>query len=162
MKLIFLDFDGVLNSIGFQRGQRAISEMCTAHDIDPKAVEFVKQIMDSSNAKIVVSSSWRIVLTLPELQDVLGEFGIDRSNIIGVTPRLQHPRGDEIEEYINGWPLQARDPIESFVILDDDGDMGKLYHRLIHTSYNFGLNENHVGPALEILAQPWEPELELT
>ena len=61
-KIIFLDLDGVLNTANYY--DRLQHEHLPTEDIfgtlfDPKAVEQLSHIIDSTNAKIVISSSWR-------------------------------------------------------------------------------------------------------
>lgn len=46
MKVIFLDFDGVITSKN-------------GYSLDPEKMELVKRICDETGAYIVVSSSWR-------------------------------------------------------------------------------------------------------
>jgi hypothetical protein len=47
---------------------------------------------------------------------------------LGQTPSLPKPRirGQEIERWIKDWTNQGHEPLESFVIIDDDPDMGDL------------------------------------
>ena len=61
-KIIFLDLDGVLNTANYY--DRIQHEHLPTEDIfgtlfDPKAVEQLSHIIDSTQAKIVISSSWR-------------------------------------------------------------------------------------------------------
>lgn len=158
LKLIFLDIDGVLNSLEFQRSNPQINDMCTAHDIDRKAVDRLKKLLELTDAKIVISSSWRMIRSLDRLHCIFAKFGIEYTKIIGVTPASSKCRGDEIQQFIDKW--EYGQDIESFVILDDDGDMGELYHRLVHTTYNRGLLDMHIDEAVKILATPWDPKRE--
>ena len=54
MKVIFLDFDGVLNSEKYIRtcGHYGVI-------IDPSRMVMLKEIIDKTDAKIVLSTSWR-------------------------------------------------------------------------------------------------------
>ncbi|MBP3534398.1 MAG: hypothetical protein J6J53_00140 [Muribaculaceae bacterium] len=54
MKLIFLDIDGVLNSYKFLQNLPEDS-----FGIDNTRLPILKRITDSTDAKIVLSSSWR-------------------------------------------------------------------------------------------------------
>jgi len=53
MKIIFLDIDGVLNVIPQGRDKYGMI-------FHPEFVENLKYIIEQTNAKIVISSSWRI------------------------------------------------------------------------------------------------------
>ena len=55
MKIVFLDFDGVLNSVIYDRER----DKSTNTNIDESRVCLLKQIIDETNAKIVLSTSWR-------------------------------------------------------------------------------------------------------
>ena len=55
MKIIFLDIDGVLNSRAYDR-KRNWNEQT---DIDETRLPLIKEIVDATNAKIVLSSTWR-------------------------------------------------------------------------------------------------------
>ena len=59
MKIIFLDIDGVLNSIGWV--ERTKGTAYEDKEIDPSKVRLLKQIIDKTDAKIVLSSTWREV-----------------------------------------------------------------------------------------------------
>lgn len=55
MKVIFLDIDGVLNSRTYDR-KRNWNEQT---DIDETRLPLIKEIVDATDAKIVLSSTWR-------------------------------------------------------------------------------------------------------
>ena len=61
MKVIFLDIDGVLNSETFSKDNHKVY-LATGEikpDVDEKAVQRLVTIIKETNAKIVLSSSWR-------------------------------------------------------------------------------------------------------
>ncbi len=139
MKVIFLDVDGVLNSSqdGFN-----IKLGSSKH------LELLKQIVDSTNAKIVLSSSWRISnMTKSFIENKLNEYGM---SIMSSTPDSGSSRGEEIKR----WLMETTDFIESFVILDDDSDMGEYTRtRLVQTNRDIGLQETDVIKAIKILSE---------
>jgi hypothetical protein len=120
MKIIFLDIDGVLNVIP----ERFDNFGGCFHE---NFVENLRNIIEKTDAKIVVSSSWR----LSGLK-IMQEMWKDRKlpgDVIDVTPDLYYGedamgnrigrdmcRGDEIQHWLD------RHDIESYVILDDDTD----------------------------------------
>ena len=140
MKVIFLDVDGVLNSA---RDGYSINLENDYH------FEMLKKIVDATDANIVLSSSWRIgfsVLSLPEknLIERLEKYGM---KIMDFTPCMTGTRGDEIREW-----LSNNGPVESFVILDDEGDMAEFKEtNLVKTNTSIGLQEKDVDKAIEIL-----------
>ena len=158
MKVIFLDIDGVLNVI--PQGHDAFGGI-----FHPDFVDNLKRIIDETDAKIVISSSWRHsglqkMLDMWEFRNLPGE-------VIGVTPDLYRfldfegertmVRGDEIQAVLNIHP-----EITHYVILDDDTDM--LKHQLgnfVQTSNNinhpdcidigYGLTKECTNKAIRIL-----------
>lgn len=165
MKVIFLDVDGVLNSIDDlmkYREKNNIKGSILYDDIANERVELLKQLVEKSNAKIVISSSWRMGWIrngkpkeynkeglLYKLDTKLKEFGL---SFIDVTPYLwkengHYDRGDEIRTW-----LQKHPEVTNFVILDDESDMCEFTDtNLVKTTYQHGLLQEHVDKALRIL-----------
>lgn len=137
MKVIFLDIDGVLNS----------KQDRFSWDIETD-IHFIrlKRIVDKTRAQIVLSSSWRMGNSGRDIvHKRLQQFGMD---FIDVTPIFsgQH-RGREIADWL------SRHEVESFVILDDEGDMDELVDHLVKTDMNVGLQDNDVDKAISLLRQ---------
>jgi hypothetical protein len=115
MKVIFLDFDGVLNypSIWGKYRGRLEEALC------PILTTKVGQLAAECDAKVVISSTWRKSFDLQELSSflILKGFTDADSRVIGITPDLgyQHHRQDEILLWLAGHP-----EVTEFVILDDD------------------------------------------
>lgn len=107
MKIIFLDFNGVLDT--YQK----------MDVIDPANLSILIDIVKETNAKIVISSSIKntfYLLKRPSkilnyLLSVLKENNIE---VYGLTPYLDN-REDEIITYLNEHP-----EIKDYCILDDD------------------------------------------
>ena len=143
MKVIFLDIDGVLNSERYFKenhkdnliyykvyNSNTIEDNLKLHvlDIDVVKIELVKKIIYETDAKIVMSSSWRNLRIWPLIEDYLINKGLP---IIGVTPKLER-RGNEIRNYLKNNP-----EIEKFIILDDElfKDFYELENYLIKTDW---------------------------
>ena len=138
MKVVFLDIDGVLvnkRSWFIRSGSRATA--------DPPAA--LNEITDRANAVIVVSSTWRIGMSIHSMEQILRSFGVT-ANCVGLTPVLGTARGKEIAVW-----LKMNKHVKRFVILDDDDDMGPLSDKLVQTIFDDGLSKNHVARALQIL-----------
>lgn len=144
MKLVFLDIDGVMNHRHYfvRSTQHMLQAFC------PKAEQNLKHILTTSQAKIVVSSSWRGYDTAEEIaQWLFSHYGLE-DFVIGVTPHLTDEiRGKEIQSYLESVPF----PVESFVILDDDKDMGDLLPYLVRTDPVWGLTEENANQAIALL-----------
>lgn len=156
MKVLFLDCDGVLNytryySTGASRANSDKGEF----DIDPKCIERVIEICNETDAKIVVSSDWKI--SWPGAQIRLENAGIPEGLIIGKTPdfiwmrgishSIDCSRGAEINEWLRNHP-----ECDNFVILDDRSDFKdyQLSH-FVHIDPMDGLTNDHVVLAIQIL-----------
>ena len=113
MKIIFLDIDGVLNSEKWyiERFDKNLYPNLENHhlcEFDPLTIEQLNLLTDKTNAKIVISSTWRMGRTIDELKKLFEEVGI-KGEIIGVTPHLTFndgygvERGNEIKRWINSF-----------------------------------------------------------
>ena len=149
-RVIFLDVDGVLNNGSwamemYDKGIRTYRD-----DIlyEP-ALERLKRLVDATGAIIVVSSSWRQIPTAyGHLKDWLEKFGM---TIWDKTPYIGTCRGDDITAWFNINPGEW-----SYVILDDDDDMGEHMGHLVQTDFDVGLIDTDVERAMIILSR--EPE----
>ena len=131
MKIIFLDFDGVMNNEVWFR-DRVERKKIYNHDeherdaIDPRCVDFLNKIIEDTGAKIVVSSTWRMGRSKEQLQTILENKGF-KGEIIGKTPFLRGEgclRGNEIRQWQqDNAELIGKEDAERYVILDDDSDM---------------------------------------
>lgn len=159
MYLLFLDFDGVLNSQQSTKmhwrknGKKTIfvNEDCFCPISCSNLLHIVEQVPE---LRIVVSSSWRLMHDLSELKSILkNTCGIEEHLILGTTPRLRRPdgrssqRGEEIQAWLDtntkvpeGSPLLPLWSVQDFVIVDDDSDMAHLRDtNFLQTDYMLGL-----------------------
>jgi hypothetical protein len=153
MKVVFLDIDGVLNHEEFYTKRNTIpldeQKPYPYNHFDPISVAYLNDIIAVTNAKIVISSSWR---SDPDIKNILHNVGIV-GEIIGCTPDLYNIhgslcRGKEIDAWLNCHPL-----VTEYVILDDDNDMEEhqLSHFIRTNPYGDGLNRKCRNDAIEIL-----------
>lgn len=147
-RVIFLDFDGVLNSHEWQlRRHESRRERGATLGLDPAAVGLLNQLIDRTGAQVVVSSVHRKD-GLRHCRRLLTRCGFT-GEVIGQTPDLQTLRGLEIQAW-----LDAQEAPDTFVILDDDSqDMAHLLDRLIQTGFHNGLTQAHVDAAVKMLRQ---------
>jgi len=150
MKVVFLDFDGVLNNFALIRADgRPLDRL------DPAAVARLDAIVSRSGAKVVISSTWRLHRSLDELRVMLTELGFS-GEVIDRTPELEVSlfgdpfitRGREIQAWIDA----QGEPLESYVILDD-AYIEEAAQYLVKTETQAGLLDEHVALALEILGE---------
>ncbi len=175
-KTIFLDFDGVLNSNDWYVRRKdnyemdAVENQYPFYEFDPEAINRLNTIIELTNAKVVVSSSWRHGRSVEELQDILNFVGfvgevIDKTDHLGGIDGYTVPRGCEIEHWLKkkgfqriNWSIEKqqmyidKSPVKNYIILDDDSDM--LYtqkEHFIHTSWKSGLTDELMHKSIEIL-----------
>ena len=143
MKVIFLDFNGILD---------------TYYDMDVISdcnLNRLKKIVDATDAKVVISSSIKNSYyylghfnnICKYLLNTLENVGID---VIGITP-YRDSREQEINDY-----LKDHKGIESFCILEDDYDIKSLEENLVKLpmqseEYPYGIQDEHVEKAIKIL-----------
>jgi len=151
-----LDIDGVLNNLG-----SAIVFKQHAYNpdgLDKTAVGLVEWICEVTGAKIVISSSWRILYKHPEyFAGLLEAHGWRRPEIIGMTPihrTAGRIRGDEVQEWLDGQP-----GVRAHVCLDDDSDFHEDQN-LVLTDGILGLTLYEAVKAVEILGVLPEHEKE--
>lgn len=159
MKVIFLDIDGVLNSQQFFIKLNQIYSGTGVYPapedkLDPELILRLNRLVMESGAKIVVSSSWRIGYhrNLAGLRELFRKRGIV-GDVLGITVIDGRIRGLQIREWLETWQ-RVTEPVESFVILDDDSDMGPVLDRLVKTSNETGLTDGDVERALKMLNTP--------
>lgn len=164
-KIIFLDFDGCLNSTDWAIRVKAAAgkKVKFWNMLDEVAVARVNKIIEGTGAKVVVSSSWRCFSdtnTVPLLQDLLNKFGF-AGEVIGMTPIhsiCEHEpfdcddahRGHEIQAYLRD-TYQEPNTRPPFIIIDDSRDMEPLMDRLVRTDGQEGLQDIHVAQAIALL-----------
>jgi hypothetical protein len=135
MRVIFVDIDGVLNypKIWGKTGPAAM---------DPRLVHMLAKVVEETEAKCVLSSTWRLGDGYEETLKCLEFLGWEnvREVFIGKTPVSgTSVRGIEIGEWLHENPEAT-----SFVILDDDNDMGNFMNHLVRTNPKTGLTEKDI------------------
>ena len=150
MKILFLDIDGVLNSRLYD-----LQRTAEQGNIDETRLPLLKQIVDETQALIVLTSSWRKHWESDLNQcDTVGKelhtlFAKHQLPIHDKTPCL--PDNDRAAE-IRTW--LAHHNACAYVILDDIAlGWEELAPRVVKTNYRIGrgLETNHVQQAIAIL-----------
>lgn len=152
MDVIFLDVDGVLISeSSFWKVQ-----LCRGQTIffEAKALLALKELVQATGAKIIITSSWRTppgkapTRSWLHLQSVLAHNG---TPVAGQTPHLADgvlDRSDEIAAWL------AEHPTERYVIFDDNNrfcNHPDIAAHWIPVSTRRGLSAEDCGRALPLL-----------
>lgn len=139
MKVLFLDIDGVLNTVGGELGLRLFYNIGESEKsflnkytipLDPACLYYLRKIVEDTGCKIVVSSTWRHGETVESMQSWFN-CALLKDAIIDKTPSFtstSHPelkdrkgrvqRGEEIK-----WWLDQHPEVTRYAVLDDDTDM---------------------------------------
>lgn len=143
--IIFLDFDGVINTFMWvEKSGKLEMDMCSPSDMrvsNLNSIGWLNEVYEKVPFDIVVTSVWRMSKTVEELSQILYNSYLNKDiKVIGKTNVLYLPRGMEIQEW-----LEDNDFKNKFVILDDDSDMCELMPYLVRCDcYNgFGLHERN-------------------
>lgn len=159
MRVIFLDIDGVLNSKEFFQNRQPTQVL---NEIDEEKVKLLQQIVQATNAKIVLTSTWRIYdkadKVYQHLVDVLAKYDL---SIFDCTPWINENRPKEIAVWLSMWNSfkDVNKHVFGFVSLDDDFTVKQyakygMQHQLIKTTFYGkygGLQPEHVQRAIDIL-----------
>ena len=149
MKVIFLDFDGVIT-------------IPPKWYINANKIKYIKQIVDTTGAKIVVSSSWRRENVKETINDMIGKtkrcprnkmlyWLVD--NLYDITSWFSDKkyngtgRGGEIQTWLDKHP-----EVDSYVIIDDEADMlDRQIFNFVQTDWSFGIQDREVKLCIDIL-----------
>ncbi|MFC1550692.1 HAD domain-containing protein [Candidatus Neomarinimicrobiota bacterium] len=155
MNIIFLDIDGVLvtrNSVKYQFLHQPQSDKIR---FSRRAVNNLNKLIKKTSAKIVITSTWRLLYTLDELivkfkeQEIKGEI-ISTTSIIHHAVEDDIPRGEKIADW-----LADRSDVDQYVIIDDDAlaDCIQFHpYNCVNTSYKDGFaSDGKLEEALHIL-----------
>lgn len=163
-RLLFLDFDGVLNHEAWLRqwhDRSVISPQDDSDMLDPSRIALIDRIVRETGTDIVISSTWRRMFILGELNRMLRDRGLSK-DIVGKTPTGSGPpkyltnRGSEINVYLSTSLWEGE--VDSFVIVDDDSDMDPHADRLVQTDYVGGIEEHHIPRIISQLERPLSKE----
>ena len=158
MKVIFLDIDGVLNYNGCRDVVGGV------YFVNDDKIKLLKQIIDRTDAKVVLYSTWRFGWFYKDkdansiqaedfirLENKLKEYDI---TFLSRTPVSEERyRGTEVDMWLKNW---GGEPVEAFVILDDENDMKPYMKHLVQTSWETGLCQKDVDKAVKILGEKYE------
>lgn len=143
MKVLFLDFDGVINPFMKFSSTGEFSKACCAN------VNLL--LIKVPTLRIVVSSSWR-TYGLAACRDILKANGIDPTKVIDITEMPAKDRGLDREHHIERW-LRLHPETVNFVILDDEAEIPDLKKKYVETNSYVGLTSSDVDRALKILGE---------
>ena len=166
-KIIFLDFDGVMNTEFYQK---VLNQQCENWQdeygalFDPNAVKQLKRIIDATDADIVVESSWKY-LGLDAMKELWKVRNLP-GRIIDITPsttsdeyllnvdlddfsnKMHHCKGLKISSWLSEKGLSNT----RYVIIDDEYVVleSQLSNFILTNPYE-GITEEQANKAISIL-----------
>lgn len=150
MKVIFLDFDGVVNTLWFYDVDKEPNYNLPGitRVNNTQAIGWLNKLCRETDAKIVITSTWRF---RPDVRECLYDAGLNKNiEILDITPSFSNcHRGAEIKWWLDRHKVEY--DIDNFVILDDDKDMDELKYKLVQTDTITGLDYYDYEYALKLL-----------
>lgn len=142
MKVIFLDFDGVITTP-------------LKWKMNAKNIWCVKKIIDNTDAKIVVSSSWRYKTLEATKNRILSwkRRCPHNKSVLWLVDNLYDQtsfggsRGYEIQRWLD------IHEVEDYVIIDDEGTMldSQLFHFVQIYNWEYGITSTEADVAIKLL-----------
>ena len=155
MKVIFLDFDGVITTPE------------TKWNIGLVYVKRIKQICDATGSKLVISSSWQRYagiknesreervnnwlngILMKGYKGVIKKFFKDYT--YDMSGRFYNEFGNCRGSDIKSW-LSRNPNVDNYVIIDDEDDMlDEQLFNFVQTDWTFGIQDREVKLAIDIL-----------
>ena len=127
MAIIFLDIDGVLatnlqfqmNKQKFQEKNAWADELRVPYPFDPGCVKILNEIIETTDAEIVLSSDWKLHWNILELHEIFKSNGVIKSprtttlDLTNPNYGLEEERAYQIDTFIK------RFKPKKYVIIDD-------------------------------------------
>jgi hypothetical protein len=142
MKIIFLDFDGVINPITFHNSASGFSKAACAN--------LQSILVKDANVRIVISSAWRR-LGIEKCREILKEHGVDSTKAISVTDADGGWDPQNRTEQIQRW-LDAHKSVKQFIVLDDY-PMPKFGDNYVKINSYVGFTQKEAEISLRILCK---------
>jgi len=160
MKVVFLDFDGVLNTLKDPDTSKVDLDIVTfgsvrwlSEQLSPMRIGYLNTLLEATGANVVLSTSWRQVHSQRSLEEAMQLRGFT-GFVLGSTPTLSSAKmGFKVHGHheIQAWVSAAGLDIKDYIILDDISAMGPLKSRLVHCKN--GLTERMLPRAIRLLVK---------
>ena len=159
MNLVFLDYDGVVNTLMFFPNEEKLRYFLPEDNMvnNYQACRWLSKLCLETNSKIIVTSTWR---TYENYKECLYNGGVDsKVEILGKTNDfgIDKTRGSEIYDFIKNF----EEPIEHMVILDDREDMDMYIPYLVKIDWFTGFTMMDYLKAKKILDKEIKDKSEL-
>jgi hypothetical protein len=134
MVVVFTDIDGVFNSNWTNRW-------------NPNSIKLYNKLVKEFNLTVVISSTRRLNKTIPELQEMLNEQGIEATIHDYTTDLDMIDRGLEIKDWLN------KNECTNYIVFDDNtADIVPYVKNVIKCRSWLGITEDEYDEAVKILS----------
>jgi hypothetical protein len=158
--LLFLDIDGVLNSVQYYKKMKYVPQQPSVrtfrHMLDESAVAHLQTIIDHTQCEVVITSTWRRIYELEEIIRIFEDAGLRMPvPFIGTTPIFHGSnmygmrRGDEVRAWMNKLPLRGVDRTYCCI---DDGNGYLPTQNLVLVDNEYGIRAMDVERIVHILS----------
>ncbi len=148
--IIFLDFDGVLNT------RYTMDKWKGWAGLEDSKIRLLKELVDNTKSIIVLTTSWRHswdFASYKEPETSTGNYIYRKFKENGLTIRSKTEslggRGKEINAWLNKYPHG------NWIVLDDeifeDFEEYGIHSHLVETDYEYGLTDDDVKKAKRLL-----------
>lgn len=150
MKVIFLDFDGVMDTAYYDNylNYMGLPEKDKYGVVfAPDCIANLRRIIDETGADIVVSSTWKDFMTYKEILE-MWEYRKLPGFVTDTTPTCSRKRGDEIDSWLEECNTECE-----YVIIDDMDETQfneHQYDRLFVVNPYDGLNEQTAEKVIQL------------
>ena len=135
--VIFLDIDGVMNSICFQKKNEHVV-------VEENKAKILLEIIKETGAKVVLTSLRR-VMEWDELCDMFKKYNI---NLYDKTPNISFDKSKEIIKW-----LDEHEGVDSYVVIDDK-DMSEIFNKkFILINPYFGMTKSKSKKVINVLLE---------
>ena len=154
INVLFLDIDGVLNSINCEAlHQNVIHNDDIDHNVFRKdLVDNLRTIVHLFDLEIVITSTWRLDYTLPELRNIFNKQFSDKSHykkfdiIDCTTKHFFNNDKNERAGQIKQWLFDKKYDVDNYFILDDESLHDSTFDdKFFKVDMNTGFDKNHLN-----------------
>ena len=140
--IIFLDIDGVLATDSSSQADKSLWFNEFAYPFDKQCVEYLNSLLEKTDADIILTSDWRKIYDLQEMDEIFRFNGL-RKSPLDFTPDLGN-RVREIELFL------SKHELGKYCVIDDM-DLSELGSCFVRCEATFGIGQREVAKIFDLL-----------
>jgi len=123
-KVIFLDIDGVIATTREHNMTHLAKTYVTKYNVypfNPKAVKVLNEILEETQATIIMSSDWKLYFDLEQLADIFEINGVNQAPKLVTSDFYKKHKGKELED-IRTIEIKAfleEHQVDNYIVVDD-------------------------------------------